>query len=504
MSTVLFYTTGGQGFQEAFQLEEAIENQRKGNNVFYLSCDHAIGGCLENPLYNKAICCKCEFFQRQRAKKYLLNMKDFHTVSEFCSERIYEKILSVAISYDSIEEFREIQYEGVEIGYGALSSYISLTRNMNPTLTNEVRRYLDALLYQQILLIEVLKTVFALLNPDLLVFHNGRFAQYKPILGLAQKKNINFICTESYMLSETDVRKCYFYNDIPHSAKANNLIYNSIWESYLNIEERDRLARSFFEKRRNALYAGDKIYVKDQKEGKLPDCWDKSKKNIVIFNSSEDEFCAVNREVDECALFPSQILGIKTILERYKNRNDFHFYLRIHPNLAGVEFDYHTGLYELNYSNLTVISADSEVSSYGLMDAADEIIVFGSTIGVEAAYWGKRVICLGFAFYRLLEVVYVPNTVDELWQMIENDNLPSLYNENTLKYGLFYVSDHHERSKYVNCNMRYYNIFGKKYQIPSYQTLFNSTFLYLVFNGLYRRFIALSFLFSRFKRVPIK
>ena len=33
--------------------------------------------------------------------------------------------------------------------------------------------------------------------------------------------------------------------------------------------------------------------------------------NIVIFNSSEDEFSAVSKEFDDGAFFPSQIEGIK-------------------------------------------------------------------------------------------------------------------------------------------------------------------------------------------------
>ena len=37
----------------------------------------------------------------------------------------------------------------------------------------------------------------------------------------------------------------------------------------------EKIARSFFENRRNAVFAGDTIYVKDQVQGQMPEEWKK-------------------------------------------------------------------------------------------------------------------------------------------------------------------------------------------------------------------------------------
>lgn len=57
------------------------------------------------------------------------------------------------------------------------------------------------------------------------------------------------------------------------------------------------------------------------------------KENIVIFNSSEDEFSAIGGKFESIKLFNSQIEGIKAIVDHYSGDSSKHFYLRIHPNL---------------------------------------------------------------------------------------------------------------------------------------------------------------------------
>ncbi|MCS2656231.1 hypothetical protein NXV26_10165 [Bacteroides fragilis] len=158
-------------------------------------------------------------------------------------------------------------------------------------------------------------------------------------------------------------------------------------------------------KRRNGIIAGDKVYIENQIKGKLPIDWDDTKRNIAIFNSSEDEFIAVDRDFDNLSLYKSQIDGIRGILEHYKENQTVHFYLRVHPNLKNVHYQYHLLLYDLSlkYPNITVIGADSDISTYDIMDNAEKVIVFGSTMGLESSYWGKPVILLSGQFLLLYE-----------------------------------------------------------------------------------------------------
>ena len=86
-------------------------------------------------------------------------------------------------------------------------------------------------------------------------------------------------------------------------------------------------------------------------------------------------------------------------------------------------------LYNLKYDNVTIIPPKSNISSYALMESAEKVIVFNSTIGLESSYWGKAVIALGRDFYSEYNVVHQPHNEQEVYEMIDNINLPCLKDE---------------------------------------------------------------------------
>ena len=199
---------------------------------------------------------------------------------------------------------------------------------------------------------------------------------------------------------------------------------------------------------------------------------------IVIFNSSEDEYCAINKEVDDAKLFPSQLIGIRRIVDFCNNLPNLQLFLRVHPNLIGVNYSYHTDLYKIEGNDFHIIPPESSVSSYSLMDSADVIIVFGSTMGIEAAYWGKPVINLAYALYSPLDITYLPKTEKELWDLIEKDNINNKNPENCLKYGFYYMSDKHEHFKHIDVRWVKYNIKGHVTKAMSYLKFCGSPILY--------------------------
>lgn len=488
MEKVLIYATAAQGAQEASSYEEAIIHVNKGDEVLFLHCDRKISGCLgENPCFKKSRCALCEQMFNRRAKAYLSRSVNYMPLSVYWDKDVQEVVNAYSPHYQSVEEFRLIKYKGVSIGYGAMSTYISLTRNLNPELKENVVQYLNMLLRQQVLLTELTLKAIADFKPTLIIFHNGRLAQYRPFHDISIRKGINYMATETLIDSNGWFMKNYFENSIPHNASANVIKYNNYWskfpENYAITE-----GQKFFENRRHGKYAGGIIFTKDQIHGQMPESWCSSKKHIVIFNSSEDEYSAINEEVDKTALFESQFCGIKKIVDHYSKQEDIQIHLRIHPNLKGIKYAYHTDLYNIKSDNFFVIPPESTISSYALMDGADVIIVFGSTIGIESAYWGKPVICLAFAFYRLLGVVSIPQNEQDLWNMIDNCNRIQLADkESCLKYGLYYVSDQHERFHFLNVKKERVFLCGHNFEIISYLKLFGSSTLYHFFNGILKR-----------------
>lgn len=454
---VLVYATGHQGPQEASQLDEALIAKQEGHEIIYLACDNSMGICMQNSCGSKNYCKLCMKNHKKRACKLGL-AKEFHFVSEFATKDIDNKINNFPLIYSNFKDIKRVKYEGVDVGYGAMSSYVTTTRNVD-TITPEVKEYLDYNIKKEIYLYEIVKHLHSEHHFDKIVFHNGRLAQYKPLLGLSKNYNLSYVCTETFLL-DGKIYKNYFYDDIAHSIKANQQKYIEHWNNYGDTLERESVARSFFNNRRNAVFAGDKIYVADQKKGMMPSDWDSSKENIVIFNSSQDEFVAIDEYADSLAFFESQITGIKTIVEHYKTDNSKHFYLRIHPNLKDVKYRYHLDLLDLDYPNLTVIPGDSPISSYSLLDAASQVIVFGSTMGVEAAYWGKKTTCLDHSLYQQLDVAYYPKSLDDLWKILDDKSLAAKPQENALPYGLFYMSKKQPVYEHIDNRLIFLNFRG--------------------------------------------
>jgi hypothetical protein len=64
------------------------------------------------------------------------------------------------------------------------------------------------------------------------------------------------------------------------------------------------------------------------------------------------------------------------------------------------------------------------------------VLTFGSTVGVEATYWGGiSILAGGRSFYEHLEVSYQPKTHEDLMGLLLNPTLPPKPKENALLYG---------------------------------------------------------------------
>lgn len=478
MNVLVYFASGVLGgILNEHHIDLLLQEIDKGNHVVALTCDYTLGPCMANPLHGRFFCKLCKQEAKRDFKRLMPKDVEVFTMADFMPI-VSQKSLP-EFKYNNSEELKSLEYEGVQIGFGVMSTYISLTRNMNPKITNESRQYFDTLIKEQIYTLRIIKLLQNKYHFELMVFQNGRGAQLKPFLNYCQNEKIDFWCTEDFAKNHNFIND--FWNDYAHSLNAYNKKYKECWEnSDDTLEERDRIARSFFENRRNAKSAGDKVYVKNQIKGLMPKDWDSVKENIVIFNSSEDEFCAVGNEWEKLKIFATQMDGIIALVEHYKDDPTKHFTLRVHPNLKDLPYKYHLNLYKLNYPNLSVIPAWDQISSYSLLDAADKVVVFGSTMGIEASYWNKPVICLGPSFYHSFEITYNPKHVNEIWSLIDTQHLRPLYNDKILWYGYYYMTNKHERTKKISIDIYSRFFLGKKFRCCIDKKLFGSNLLYAV------------------------
>ena len=271
-------------------------------------------------------------------------------------------------------------------------------------------------------------------KPDRVYNFNGRFASMRAVLRACQLEKVDCFIHERGASNELYQ---LFVNRLPHDIDYIQDRMNQLWESAEHDPQRNQIAASWFEDRVNRVERNWKSFVKGQQANRLPDNWDSSKRNIALYCSSEDEFAAIGDCWQTNLIYPDQNQGFEQIVNSFSDSSEFHFYLRIHPSLAKVDNPSMRFLNRLHSANLSVIPADADIDTYALMRNSEKVITFGSSVGIEAVYWGVPSILVGASFYRGNSGVYQAESHEHVLELIRQD-LPSLPPETALPYGFWY------------------------------------------------------------------
>ena len=193
---------------------------------------------------------------------------------------------------------------------------------------------------------------------------------------------------------------------------------------YLNWDpvERDHLGSQWFLDRTQHHDTMNSLFVEAQKIGSMVDL-PKDKKIVVYFSSSGDEIVELDLNWD--SYFGGQENALELVAQICAEDPDTYFIVRSHPHKR------HKPQRDVQAWMATVATAKpdlhldphSEVDSYELMRAADLVITYGSTSGVEAAFARKPVIIMGPSAYNLLGCAIQAVTADELRQEIAEPTL---------------------------------------------------------------------------------
>lgn len=455
MSDVLIISNQGLSpLHLGIELEVIATLLDKGKSVAYSTCGKSIGSCFFNPTGNPIGCGIC---QGRNIVFHELIKNNLLTHIPFPKIDISNYLPNYDIKYNSDIENWELN--GVKFGRGVLSSVISLKRdydvfqeNLHSLIKEETKVALKSLLAFSVLCND--------LKPNEVIVFNGRFSETFPIVSYCKSKGISFQTME---VGATDQKYELFENNLPHSISARKKNMLNLWNKASN--NKVELAEKWFLDKTLGQNKDDFNYISQQVKSKLPINFDNEKINISIFNSSEDEMKTIEEWHHD--IYKTQNDAIRTIVTHFLNFNEFHFYLRNHPNLGNVNNAQTKEIAQFNFSNLTVISSFDSVDSYELVKSSDVVLSFGSTIGVEATYHGKISIMFGKSFYTNMDAVYEPKNFEELFKMIKNfKDLTPKSKENTFPY-VFYISNRGEYFKQLKYNGKH-NSFFKNVKIKRF------------------------------------
>lgn len=410
------------------ELDLMLDFINEGHDIYSVSCNKIFDKyCIMNPNHDADYCSQCCATYKEGLKLIKLPKKN---VLKFSKVKCPEFPV-----FNNQDELSAFSVDGINIGFGVCTSYMSIVRDylFNPTEhKEEINNYLKTAYI-------VKKNVEKILNklkPDEVYIFNGRFSECWPVLGLCKKYGIDY-----YIHDRGSTLKKYHVvkNDILHRPKRYQDEIDFYWNN-ADESNKNEIAKKWFYDRRNGVEQNWIAFTKDQQKGLLPKNFDKSKENIAVFNSSLDEYHAFLEWKNPIDKDENKVL--KGILEHYKNDNSKHFYLRIHPNLNNVNTTQMVELKEIekqNYSNLTIIWADEIVDTYALIENCDKTLTFSSTVGVEAAFWGKPSIVAGISIYSHLDCCYCSTNYEELFDLIDS-SLVAKKDGNAYPYGYWLAS----------------------------------------------------------------
>ncbi|MBI9044552.1 MAG: hypothetical protein JEZ06_08705 [Anaerolineaceae bacterium] len=168
----------------------------------------------------------------------------------------------------------------------------------------------------------------------------------------------------------------------------------------------------------------------------------------VIFDTSQ-----INANI----IFPNMFEWLNHLINIIKEFPNVFFVIRAHPdeNRPGKEsvesvFNWYIKNNHGSINNLAFIDPNNPVSSYELISKSSMILVYNSTIGLEASILGKKVICAAKSRYSQFDTVDLPLSIDEYLKLVKT-NLTKLL-----------PIDH---KKVENANKVFYFQF-EKYSIP--------------------------------------
>ena len=413
------------------ELEIAQRHLDAGDSVTFLCCDSDLPICEFNYLHDLHWCKVC--IRMRRAGLALLAGQFIQLPLLMLTQQDRIKIQNLRKQFLSLDDLRSYSFENLDIGWAVISSLVHFSREPNPDLQCEPYKNLIESMVScsaQVYL-SVINQLRQRSFNQVYVF-NGRFFSLRPAIRACEAIGVKFFAHDR---GANKNRYQLYENVLPQNMNYVASLIKTTWDNAQSFQDRETIASQFFtdSSRGVSLYCNS--FTDHQKENLVPDNWDESKTNLVIFVSSDDEFVSIDNSYLS-TIYIDQTDGIKRIIQSLSNYPDVHIYLRIHPNLRSIDNSQVKFLSALESNNLTVIAADSLISSYALMQKASKVLTFGSTIGIEATFWGKPSILAGNCFYQDLEATYNPSSHEELLDLILSD-LPAKPREGSLMYGYY-------------------------------------------------------------------
>jgi hypothetical protein len=411
-------------------LEIAERHLAAGDRVTLMVCSGDLLACEANPTHEAGLCVRC--IGRQREGISRLSGKPEIVPFIQLTDQDRQELRGIRSDWSTRDEMNEFTVENFDAGWAAQSTLASLF--MRPDYDvhgqhDQIRRTIVS----SVAAFRSVQNFLSRVHVDRVYVFNGRYATMRAVMRAAESRGVPFFTHERGSSFE---KFSLFENHAPHDLNFFQDEIRRAWER-ADPELRELIGASFYADRVAGTQSDWHAYAAKQDPGRFPDTWKQGAKNIVIYCSSVDDIDGLREMVKGQTLYEDQYTGIDRILESAQEHPDLKFFVRMHPRSANMPEAAGKRLAQRQQPNLTVIPADSPISTYAMMRKASRVVSFGSTTGLEATYWGIPSI-LGYrSYFDTLGAIHMPKSHDEMMRLIVGDDTPPADKLGALMYGYF-------------------------------------------------------------------
>jgi len=342
----------------------------------------------------------------------------------------HSKIAGIALpnfrSEAQLREFRVAQYNA---GEGAYNSLVQLRRTDDIDFEEEqctLRSIITSGIFAYIYSLELLERI----KPDLVYVFNGRFASNSAIKAAAIKLGITTRVHERgghlsrYSLTDGNLHCIKTFSELIRDRT-----------SAIPTEKLVSEGESFFNSKKNRVEFDYASFTTGQTLGRGIELDKNKKKLITYFTSSNYEFVGVN-SLEYFGGLASQhdvIQGLIQIVKKYPN---WHLAIRVHPNET-CKSSIRKYKWLEHQRHIHFLYPQDPTDTYELIKQSDVVVSCGSTVGIEAVYWGTPSISLASSAYDGIQAVYKPRNLMELEALLKNSEDLRADKFAALRFGFF-------------------------------------------------------------------
>jgi len=292
---------------------------------------------------------------------------------------------------DSLKELVELNPRGTAMGVYLASSLITISQN-SQVVPSEHGSLMKELVRKFDTTYSFAADAIARIRPDVVALYNGRFADSGGLVAAAERFRVEVFFHE---LEGYSGERYFFEPWRPHHWRKKAEVARIMWE------ELD------FTAQQQAIVAGKKLLADSRAAGGFINSFHrqsadrtllksaKAKKLLVYYSTSSDEIASVP-DVTERSVYADQRVAILDLAERCRELG-IDFLVRVHPNTAK-KSKADRDLWDVDLGGLIgmehVIRSTDTLNSYDLLNRADVVATWWSSMGLEAVGHGVPTISM--------------------------------------------------------------------------------------------------------------